>query len=136
MKPVLISLALVGAIASPASYAASPEALLATLERTARSEQPAFAGFSADRGKKFFTQRHGGDWSCSTCHSSDPRSPGRHAVTAGPIEPLAPATNAVRLSNPAKVEKWFRRNCRDVLARECTAAEKGDVVAYLLSLRP
>jgi len=136
MTSVLASLALIAAITSTAAHAAGANELLAAFERTARSEQPAFAGFSAERGKAFFTQRHGGDWSCSTCHSSDPRATGRHAVTAKPIEPLAPAANAARLSDPAKVDKWFRRNCRDVLARECTAAEKGDVVAYLLSLRP
>jgi hypothetical protein len=30
------------------------------------------------------------------------------------------------------VEKWFRRNCNDVLGRTCTPSEKADVMAYLL----
>jgi hypothetical protein len=34
------------------------------------------------------------------------------------------------------VEKWFKRNCNDVLARACTPAEKADVLAYLLKGRP
>ena len=34
----------------------------------------------------------------------------------------------------AKVEKWFARNCNDVLGRACTPVEKGDVLAWLLSL--
>jgi len=38
--------------------------------------------------------------------------------------------------DPAKVEKWFRRNCNDVMGRECTAGEKADVLAWLLTLKP
>ena len=53
-----------------------------------------------------------------------------------PIAPLAPAFNPERFSDPAKVEKWFRRNCNDVLSRECTAVEKADVLAYLNALKP
>ena len=34
-----------------------------------------------------------------------------------------------------RVEKWFRRNCNDVVGRECTAAEKADVLAWLLTLK-
>ena len=48
---------------------------------------------------------------------------------------LAPAFNPERFTDPAKSEKWFRRNCNDVLARECTAAEKADVLAWLISLK-
>jgi hypothetical protein len=33
------------------------------------------------------------------------------------------------------MEKWFKRNCGDVLGRVCTPAEKGDVIAYLNSLK-
>jgi hypothetical protein len=36
----------------------------------------------------------------------------------------------------AKVDKWFRRNCNDVLERECSAAEKADVLAYVIQLKP
>jgi len=33
------------------------------------------------------------------------------------------------------VEKWFKRNCKDVLARECTAQEKADFVAFLIAVK-
>jgi hypothetical protein len=136
MKSLTAGLALAAVIGpAPPAYAQTAKDLLRTLELTARADQTAFAGFSVERGQAFFTQRHGQDWSCSTCHTSDPRAAGRHAVTGKAIQPLAPAANAARLTDPAKVEKWFRRNCKDVLARECTAAEKGDVIAYLLSLK-
>jgi len=32
------------------------------------------------------------------------------------------------------VAKWFRRNCKTVLGRECTAQEKGDILTYLSSI--
>ena len=59
-----------------------------------------------------------------------------HASTGKPITALAPAFNPERFSDPAKVEKWFRRNCNDVADRACTPAEKADVMAWLISLRP
>ena len=90
--------------------------------------------FSAERGRQLFMQK-GGDWSCSTCHTADPRSEGKHAVTGKTLEPLAPAANPQRFTDRAKVDKWFRRNCRDVLGRDCTAREKGDLLTWLLSLR-
>ena len=43
--------------------------------------------------------------------------------------------NAERFTDTAKAEKWFRRNCNDVAGRECTAAEKADMLAWLLTLR-
>ena len=59
----------------------------------------------------------------------------KHASTGKAIEALAPAFNPKSLTDTARVDKWLRRNCKDVLARECTAAEKADVLAYLASLK-
>lgn len=87
------------------------------------------------RGQKLFTTPQGSDWSCASCHGAVPTGPGKHAATGKVIAPLAPAFNAERFANPAKVEKWFRRNCNDVLGRECSAAEKADVLAWLLTLK-
>ena len=117
--------------------AVSPSAVAATgpqqqLERwRAETSQP----FSAARGRALFNSKAGSDWSCATCHTADPRQAGRHATTSRPIEPLAPTANPQRFTDAAKVEKWFRRNCRDVLGRECTATEKGDVLSWLIELR-
>jgi len=88
------------------------------------------------RGEALFTTRHGREWACATCHGQLPTSEGKHAATGKPIAPLAPAFNPQRLTDPAKTEKWFRRNCNDVMGRECSAGEKADVVAWLRSLRP
>jgi hypothetical protein len=111
------------------ALAATPTELLAGY--TAQSGQPA----SAAKGEAFFKASHGQEWQCTSCHGPSPIVGGRHASTAKEIEPLAPVANAKRLTDSAKVEKWFRRNCKDVLARECTANEKADVLAWLITLR-
>ena len=87
------------------------------------------------RGETFFNSKHGGTWSCASCHGSPPTATGRHADTGKTIAPLAPSSNAKALTRAAKIEKWLRRNCNDVLSRECTAAEKADLFAYLGSLK-
>lgn len=88
------------------------------------------------RGQRFFNARHGREWSCASCHGAVPNQGGRHAATGKSIGPLAPAFNPERFADPAKAEKWFRRNCNDVVGRECTAAEKADVLSWLLTIRP
>lgn len=128
------------AVALPAAGAGAPPAqqLLERLAAEAGRENPGFRAFSAERGGAFYrTQRMRADGTkaaCSGCHTGDPRAPGRTRANKD-ILPLAPVANAERLTDPAKVEKWFARNCMDVLERPCTASEKGDFVAYLLSLR-
>ena len=87
------------------------------------------------RGQAFFTQKHGGEWSCASCHNALPSASGRHANTGKVLAPLAPAFNPERFTDARKTEKWFRRNCNDVLSRECSAGEKADVMAYLLSIK-
>ncbi len=89
----------------------------------------------AERGRAFFTQPHGGEWSCASCHGNPPTSPGKHASTGKAIDPMAPARNPQGFTRQAKVDKWFRRNCNDVLKRECSATEKADVLAYLIDLQ-
>jgi hypothetical protein len=118
-----------GALAS----AATPLDIQRALEAEAR-QTSAFSGFSPQRGQQFFEAGPGRDWSCATCHTANPRQAGRHAKTGKTIAPLAPVGNPERFTDPASVEKWFKRNCHDVLGRSCTALEKGDVLAWLLSL--
>lgn len=106
----------------------------AGLAAEARAADASFQGFSAQRGEAIYRARHG-DWSCATCHTDQPTSGGRHAVTQKAILPLAPSANPERFTDPKKVEKWFKRNCNDVLKRACTAREKGDFIAYILTVR-
>ena len=90
---------------------------------------------SVARGEKFFTSKHGKEWSCASCHEAPPTKEGKHASTDKSISPLAPAFNSKRFTDEAKVSKWFKRNCNDVLGRECSFSEKADVMAYLNSFK-
>lgn len=91
---------------------------------------------SPARGQAFYLARHGETWRCASCHQANPVQPGRHAGTGQSILPLAPAANAERFTRQAKAEKWFKRNCHDVLKRACTPQEKADVLAWLITLQP
>jgi len=88
------------------------------------------------RGQQLFTSTHGREWSCSSCHGAVPTQTGKHASTGKPIGALAPAFNAERFVDAAKAEKWFRRNCNDVIGRECSPAEKADMLSWLMTLKP
>ncbi len=132
--PMIIRTLLVAMLAGPgfaaAASAATPAELLASYKAQAG------AATNPDRGQQFFTARHGSDWSCATCHGAVPVQTGKHATTGKTIGAMAPAANPDRFTDAAKTEKWFRRNCNDVVARECTAAEKADVLSWLLTLKP
>jgi hypothetical protein len=129
---IRIVLLLAAVLAGPSARAESPATLLAGYRSAAQAQAPAYPGPSAHLGSEFYRAR-AKDWSCASCHTADPRQPGRHAVTGKPIKPLAPVANSARFTDRAKAEKWFRRNCNDTLGRECTAAEKADLLAYLMS---
>lgn len=117
------------ALAAAGALAATPAEQLAGYSAAAK------AAADPARGQKFFTTQGGKEWSCSSCHGSTPTGTGKHASTGKAIQPLAPAANAERFTDVAKTEKWFRRNCNDVLGRECSAGEKADVLAWLMTLK-
>lgn len=124
------------AAASATSFAAPRDELLAAYAVAASSADPTFAGASAARGEAFHRQPFAGGKAetpaCTSCHGNDPRGSGR--TSAGKvIEPVAVSAAPGRYTDPAKVEKWFRRNCREVLGRECTAQEKADWLSFMFS---
>jgi cytochrome b len=130
-----VSLALLLGLPARAG-AAGPVAadLLREYEARARRERPALRSFSADEGRRLYFSEHvqdGEKVSCSSCHTADPRK--RGLTPAGKVvEPLAPSANPDRLTDRREVEKWFKRNCKQVLGRECTAEEKGHFLTFLL----
>ena len=122
-------LLLSAASALGSAHATTPAEQLAGYTAAAGSAaQPA-------RGQRLFTTQGPKDWSCASCHGAVPTQAGKHAGTGKAIEPLAPAATPARFGDAAKTEKWFRRNCKDVLGRECSALEKADVLAWLMTLR-
>ena len=130
LAALFASLALSAALAG-AAHAADTSPAQQLAHWSAQAGTPG----NAARGQTFFNSRHGGEWSCASCHGTPPTAEGKHANTGKSIAPLAPAFNARAFTDSAKVDKWFRRNCRDVLSRECSPAEKADVLAYLNSLK-
>lgn len=133
LRLILLTLTCLGA--SPFCLAETPQQFLMQYEQAAKTQNPAFSGFSAQKGNDFFNSTQGGEWSCSSCHTNNPLNNGKHAVTNKVIQPLSPNANPERFTDAAKVEKWFKRNCNDVAKRECTPEEKGHVLTWLLSTK-
>jgi cytochrome b len=114
--------------------AAEPGALMQVYTDEARAIDPAFAPSSA-RGERLYRAKHvvdGKPVSCTTCHTGDPRLAGR-SPAGKVVAPLAPTANPERFRDLAKAEKWFGRNCKQVLGRPCTPSEKADFTAFALA---
>ncbi|WP_417793687.1 DUF1924 domain-containing protein [Terasakiella pusilla] len=131
IKPFIIVLGL-GAVAFAASVQA--DTILPEYEAQARAADPSFRGFSAERGQAFYLKDHATGKvetpSCTTCHMGNPTQAGR--TRAGKtIAPMALSQTPDRFQDVKKVEKWFRRNCKSVLGRECSAQEKGDFITFM-----
>lgn len=104
----------------------------------AKHIDPNYAGPSADEGKAFFNREiivKGKPTACASCHTANPSATGKNVVTGKAIKPLAPSANAQRFSDLDKVEKNFEKHCLDVIGRDCTAAEKANFIAYLVSVK-
>jgi len=138
MRRLSFAAAAIAALLVSAAALADParDAILAAFADQAKSADAAFAGFSTDRGRAFWTATHSGGKpdtpSCTTCHGADPKAAGQTRAGQS-IAPMAVSVTPDRFTDPEKVAKWFLRNCNSVLGRECTAAEKGDVITYLSS---
>lgn len=135
-----VALVLGGAVSSQAAtvLSAQMQEYVDSLLTEARKNDPGVKTFSAGEGKRFFNMKrvHSAkkeERSCSGCHTSNPLNRGKTPV-GKILEPISPAANKERFTDVKKVEKWFKRNCHNVLERECTAKEKGDFIAYLTSL--
>jgi len=92
------------------------------------------AGFDSNRGKnlflKEFTSGKVDTPSCTSCHTSNPTQIGKTRAGKA-IEPMAVSVNPDRYQSLEKAEKWFRRNCKSVLGRECSPIEKGDFLSFM-----
>jgi hypothetical protein len=138
MKILTLALAAVAIVLGAFGAQANParDTIVAGFAAQAKAENPAFAGFSAQRGAAFFKATQSGGKpetpSCTTCHGKSPFATGQ--TRAGKIiDPMAVSKTGDRYTDPKKVAKWFFRNCRSVLGRECTAQEKGDYLAFMIS---
>lgn len=130
LLPAVVTAAIAASLLLPV-HAADTSIAQQLAQWSAQASKPG----DAARGESFFNARHGGEWSCASCHGLPPTGAGKHASTGKVIDPLAPAFNPKAFTESARVDKWLRRNCKDVLARECSATEKADVLAYLNGLK-
>jgi cytochrome c peroxidase len=133
MKQPLIAALTAGFLfATLAARATTPQDMLRLHEQQAGSPG------NAARGEKMFfarrTHSNGETVSCTTCHTDNPKAAGKTRANKL-IEPIAPVANRERFTDPEKVEKWFKRNCKDVLERACTDQEKADFIAFMLSVK-
>ena len=133
----LKTLGIVALILSAPVAAGPRDALLTQYAAEARGATPTFSGFSAARGKtvhnQIFAGGKAGTPACVSCHGNDPRVAGR-TRSGKAVEAMAVSVTPTRYLDAAKVEKWFRRNCNEVLGRACTAQEKGDWLTYMSQL--
>jgi hypothetical protein len=132
----LISIIVFVCALAPATAGESPKPVLDFYASEAKTSDPGFSGFSAERGEHLFRNNFSTGKpdtpSCTTCHTTDARKTGQ--TRAGKdIEPMATSANPERYTDQAKTEKWFGRNCNNVLGRECTATEKGDFITFMLA---
>jgi hypothetical protein len=128
---LMLVLGVVQAQAQAQEQAKSPQQILDSLVAQAG---PA----NAARGEKLFRSKFSGGKnadSCTACHTDNAKAVGSHVKTNKVIDPLAPVAQKDRFTDPAKVEKWFKRNCNDVLGRACSAQEKADFTAYMISIK-
>jgi len=124
-------------LVSLAGHAETPQQIGQIYTNEAATQQPGFTP-SAKRGESLFRQRftlNDKMPACTSCHTEQPANNGQHAVTGKNIRPLAVAANGERFSDPAKVEKWFGRNCKEVVGRACTPGEKADFIAFMSEVR-
>lgn len=131
-----ISIIVLACALAPAAAGESTKPLLDFYASEAKTSDPGFSGFSAERGEHLFRTHFSTGKpdtpSCTTCHTTDARKVGQ--TRAGKdIEPMAASANPKRYSDQAKTEKWFGRNCNNVLGRNCSATEKGDFITFMLS---
>lgn len=120
-------------VSANSAFAETPASLVSDYAAEAAKTTSGFAP-SARRGQNLFTNEWGVSQkmpNCTTCHGKNIKADGKHVVTDKRIAPFSPAANPERFTSAAKVEKWFKRNCTEVMGRECTAAEKADFIQFI-----
>lgn len=137
MKKILIlTLLFTGFGLSNVNAQTPQDAVLSFYESLAREQTSDFQQFSVERGQALFkatsTQGKPDIPSCTTCHTTSPKDTGK--TRAGKvIEPMALSVNGSRYMDTQKTEKWFLRNCKSVMGRECTPLEKGDFLTFMFN---
>jgi len=138
-KISIVLFAVLGMVAfSAQADVASAQKLAAKYAGIAKSINPSFTSPSAEEGKAFYNRKvgvKGKEVSCSSCHTANPADVGKDIVTNKPIRPLSPVTNPKRFSDLDKVEAKFVEHCNDITGSDCTAQDKANFIAYLITVK-
>jgi|LGOV01.1.fsa_nt_gb hypothetical protein len=134
MKKLLISCITTALLVTQISSVLADETTVNTLMKNYQS-QGAKTG-NALRGQQFWNKTFSGkapftERSCKSCHTANLKNKGEHVRTGKILKPLAPSINSLSLSKVKKVNKWFKRNCKWTIGKECSAQEKADILAFI-----
>src|SRR5579859_4065129 len=103
MRLWLLACALLSVALAAEAAPAGRDAVLAMLSSQATQSNPAFSGFSADRGRVFWTSTHAGGnpdtTACTACHTRDARAIGQTRAGKS-IQPMAVSRNPERFTDP------------------------------------
>jgi len=132
MKKFSLLMIALGCFSSQITLAATPAVTELMSEYATQSANSP----DAQRGQTLWTKKFKGDArfperSCASCHTANLKQKGKHVKTQKTIEPMAPSVGSKRLTSTREIKKWFKRNCKWTLGRECTAAEKADLLTYI-----
>ncbi|MFC1749760.1 DUF1924 domain-containing protein [Pseudomonadota bacterium] len=128
----LIAISVAMALVSNVAIGSVVDEMQATFEQQA-SAANSNAG-KALWNKSFTDTESGQQRSCTSCHGEDAYASGKHVRTGKVIEPIAPSATPLRFTERRKINKWFKRNCKWTLGRECSAQEKADLLSFLKTL--
>lgn len=133
MNKIFSMLGLIACVVAATTAHASPasDALLAGYKAAGVSKMDA-AKAKQDWAKEVKGE-DGTLMSCATCHGTDLSKAGKHNKTSKVIQPMSAKVNAERFTDEKKIEKWFKRNCKDAWGRECTVQEKADFLTFLIA---
>lgn len=134
MKNLFISFITVSALSLHGPSVMAENNTIDTLLKSYQS-QGAKLG-NAQKGEKFWNKTFTGkapfvERSCNTCHTANLKNAGKHVRTRKVLKPMAPSVNAASLTKTKKIEKWFKRNCKWTVGRECSAQEKADILTFI-----
>lgn len=136
MKKILLASLLVVSYIQAKEFNPQMQEFMNTLQAEAKQQNPSFQGFDYARGEAIFTTqkmgKNGTLISCVSCHTNDLSKNGLNEHTNKVIEPLSPSANPTRFTDVKEVQKWLRRNFKDVYNREGTPLEQGDVITYII----
>lgn len=131
-----LSYVLIALLGSISFYA---QADVATAEQAAKNYALfAKSTLSADDGKAFYTSKqmvNGKNIACNSCHTDNPSNKGKHSESGKEIQPMSPAVNPKRFAVLNESEKGFAKHCKDLYGKDCSAKDKGNFIAYLLTFK-